>query len=100
MDKHLIYICPGIHRGPFGSTYSFKEVVGDDALESALESGYSVTLIEAYNKFKGIVEVPKVKEKKVKEKKEDIPKQELKLKNDDFDLAGLKEIESDKLNFD
>ena len=59
MTPSIVYKCPGQHRGPKGTTYSFKGVKTQEETDSLLSNGWSISLDEAVSIFKG--EKPSVK---------------------------------------
>ena len=56
MRSDLVYKCNGPHKGPFGTTYDFKAVYSQMEELQAIDEGWSISLIEAVMKFKGIKE--------------------------------------------
>ena len=53
MTPSIVYKCPGQHRGPKGTTYSFKGVKTQEETDSLLNNGWSISLDEAVAIFKG-----------------------------------------------
>jgi hypothetical protein len=47
----IVYKCPGKHFGPNGTTYESIGVNDEDQLQSALNDGWSKTIIEAAIRF-------------------------------------------------
>lgn len=70
MTPSIVYKCPGQHRGPNGTTYSFKGVKTQEETDSLLSNGWSISLDEAVAIFKG--EKPSVKIEVKTEEIEDI----------------------------
>jgi hypothetical protein len=56
MKSDIVYKCPGPHKGPFGTTYTFKAVYSQAEELISITEGWHVTLMQAVNKFKGIEE--------------------------------------------
>lgn len=58
----LVYRCPGAHFGPNGTTYESMGVNDESQLQSAVQDGWSKTLIEAVIEFiepKEVLDSPK-----------------------------------------
>jgi len=74
MTPSIVYKCPGQHRGPKGTSYSFKGVKTQEETDSLLNNGWSISLDEAVAIFKG--EKPsvkiEVKTEEIEEVKEEI----------------------------
>lgn len=58
----FVYRCPGAHFGPSGTTYKSMGVNNEAQLQSAVQDGWSKTLVEAVIEFieqKEVVDHPK-----------------------------------------
>ena len=72
MSSEIVYKCPGNHRGPKGTTYSFKGVSTQEEADSLLSNGWSISLNDAIDLKLGVK--PVVKTEINVDKLEDIEK--------------------------